>query len=123
MSDADSHMYYGEHPYTNGSYGTPTFVTSPASGQITRTVAIIKNHALAHRFEIEPRILAASFEVLHFYFIRVIGCEWGDCVYANCVTRTAAVQIVKERQMEFDTTTDPATLEELFGEDAASLAE
>jgi hypothetical protein len=32
-------------------------------------------------------------------------------------------QIVKERQMEFDTETDPDTLYELFGEDAASLAE
>jgi len=59
----------------------------------TRTVAIIKNHALAHRFDIEPRILEASFE------------------------------IVKERQMEFDTETDPETLYELFGEDAHSLAE
>jgi hypothetical protein len=29
----------------------------------TRTVAIIKNHALNHRFDIEPRILEASFEV------------------------------------------------------------
>jgi hypothetical protein len=29
----------------------------------TRTVAIIKNHALSHRFDIEPRILEASFEV------------------------------------------------------------
>jgi hypothetical protein len=32
-------------------------------------------------------------------------------------------QIVKERQMVFDTETDPETLYELFGEDAASLAE
>lgn len=29
----------------------------------TRTVAIIKNHALCHRFDIEPRILEANFEV------------------------------------------------------------
>lgn len=34
-----------------------------------------------------------------------------------------AGQIVKERQMVFDTETDPETLYELFGEDAASLAE
>lgn len=33
------------------------------------------------------------------------------------------MQIVKERQMEFDTETDPETLYELFGEDADSLAE
>ena len=32
-------------------------------------------------------------------------------------------QIVKERQMEFDTETDPETLYELFGDDAHSLAE
>lgn len=30
---------------------------------VTRTVAIIKNHALQHRFDIEPRIQEASFEV------------------------------------------------------------
>lgn len=34
-----------------------------------------------------------------------------------------SLQIVKERQMEFDTETDPETLYELFGEDADSLAE
>ncbi|KAF9444765.1 hypothetical protein P691DRAFT_307224 [Macrolepiota fuliginosa MF-IS2] len=60
---------------------------------VTRTVAIIKNHALRHRFDIEPRIQEASFE------------------------------IVKERQMEFDVETDPDALYELFGDDADSLAE
>lgn len=30
---------------------------------ITRTVAIIKNHALVHRLDIEPRITEAGFEV------------------------------------------------------------
>ena len=30
---------------------------------VTRTVAIIKTHALAHRFDIERRIQEASFEV------------------------------------------------------------
>lgn len=67
-------------------------VSSPNT-PITRTVAIIKHHALEHRFDIERRIQDASFE------------------------------IVKERQMEFDTETDPETLEELFGEDTYSLAE
>ncbi|TFK52424.1 hypothetical protein OE88DRAFT_1795516 [Heliocybe sulcata] len=66
--------------------------TSPI-GYPTRTVAIIKNHALEHRLEIEPRILEASFE------------------------------IVKERQMEFDMETDPEALYELFGDDARSFAE
>ncbi|KAI0036437.1 hypothetical protein K488DRAFT_21710, partial [Vararia minispora EC-137] len=59
----------------------------------TRTVAIIKPHALEHRFDIEQRITEASFE------------------------------IVKERQMEFDVESDPDTLYELFGEDAQSFAE
>ncbi|GLB38325.1 putative nucleoside diphosphate kinase [Lyophyllum shimeji] len=66
---------------------------SPSNYPITRTVAIIKTHALAHRFDIEPRIQEAHFE------------------------------IVKERQMEFDTETDPDTLYELFGDDAASFSE
>lgn len=34
-----------------------------------------------------------------------------------------STQIVKERQMEFDTETDPDTLYELFGEDTDALAE
>ncbi|CDO71413.1 hypothetical protein BN946_scf184909.g7 [Trametes cinnabarina] len=59
----------------------------------TRTVAIIKNHALNHRFDIELRISDAGFE------------------------------IVKERQMEFDIETDPETLFELFGSDFESFAE
>ncbi|KAM6494337.1 hypothetical protein JOM56_010698 [Amanita muscaria] len=66
---------------------------SPLHAAITRTVAIIKNHALQHRFDIERRIQEASFE------------------------------IVKERPMEFDTETDPDTLFALFGEDATSFAE
>ncbi|KAL9716647.1 hypothetical protein Ac2012v2_001098 [Leucoagaricus gongylophorus] len=63
------------------------------SAPVTRTVAIIKNHALQHRFDIEPRIQEASFE------------------------------IVKERQVEFDVETDPDALHDLFGEDAGSLGE
>ncbi|KAG6831934.1 hypothetical protein H0H92_006535 [Tricholoma furcatifolium] len=66
---------------------------SPSNIPITRTVAIIKTHALPHRFEIERRIQEAGFEIM------------------------------KERQMEFDTETDPETLYELFGEDAASFSE
>jgi hypothetical protein len=33
------------------------------------------------------------------------------------------MQIVKERQMEFDVETDPDTLVELFGDDAYSFSE
>ncbi|KAI0365750.1 hypothetical protein BV20DRAFT_720202 [Pilatotrama ljubarskyi] len=67
-------------------------LSSPLSAP-TRTVAIIKNHALNHRFDIELRISDAGFE------------------------------IVKERQMEFDIETDPDTLYELFGPDYESFAE
>ncbi|KAI0076701.1 hypothetical protein K474DRAFT_1198308 [Panus rudis PR-1116 ss-1] len=71
--------------------------TSPSSNastaKRTRTVAIIKTHALEHRFDIEPRISEAGFE------------------------------IVKERQMEFDVETDPDTMYELFGEDYVTFAE
>jgi hypothetical protein len=35
----------------------------PLSYIVTRTVAIIKTHALSHRFEIERRIQEAHFEV------------------------------------------------------------
>ncbi|KAF9267385.1 hypothetical protein L218DRAFT_894620 [Marasmius fiardii PR-910] len=78
-------------PYSNDSPATPQLPEAPQ--KLTRTVAIIKHHALPHRFDIEPRIQEASFE------------------------------IVKERQMEFDVETDPETLYELFGEDAESLGE
>ncbi|KAI0770258.1 hypothetical protein C8Q74DRAFT_1201520 [Fomes fomentarius] len=71
----------------------PGEITSSPGSPTTRTVAIIKNHALNHRFEIEPRISDAGFE------------------------------IVKERQMEFDIETDPDTLFELFGPDYESFAE
>ncbi|KAJ7644139.1 hypothetical protein FB45DRAFT_1052949 [Roridomyces roridus] len=68
-------------------------VPATPNGRVTRTVAIIKHHALDHRFDIEKRILEASFE------------------------------IVKERQMEFDLESQPEVLIELFGDDAESLGE
>jgi nucleoside diphosphate kinase len=72
----------------------PSGMSTPSSGgPITRTVAIIKNHALQARFDIEGLISEAKFE------------------------------IVKERQMEFDTETDPETLFELFGQDAECFSE
>ncbi|KAF9077815.1 hypothetical protein BDP27DRAFT_1357205 [Rhodocollybia butyracea] len=77
----------------NEASSTPAPATPQPQPKITRTVAIIKNHALGHRFDIEPRIQEASFE------------------------------IVKERQMEFDVESDPDTLYELFGDDAESFAE
>ncbi|TFK24944.1 hypothetical protein FA15DRAFT_381861 [Coprinopsis marcescibilis] len=82
----------GTYEETNGHTPQPAGYSSPHV-PITRTVAIIKHHALRYRFDIERRVQEANFE------------------------------IVKERQMEFDTETDPDTLEEIFGEDADSLAE
>ncbi|KAI0300198.1 hypothetical protein BC826DRAFT_991885 [Russula brevipes] len=76
-------------PLHHSSTPTPT---SPRANP-TRTVAVIKPHAVDHRFEIEHRITAAKFE------------------------------IVKERQMEFDMDTDPDALFELFGDDARCFAE
>ncbi|KAJ7134627.1 hypothetical protein C8R44DRAFT_771023 [Mycena epipterygia] len=81
-------------PLSPNVYAEPDAAIPPSNPNAsTRTVAIIKNHALGHRFDIERRIQEASFE------------------------------IVKERQMEFDVETDPETLYELFGEDAESLGE
>lgn len=95
-TNPDAH-YPEEHDFLPPTRATPSpeLVQSSISplSPISRTVAIIKTHALHHRFDIERRIQEASFE------------------------------IVKERQMEFDTETDPDTLYELFGEDAESLAE
>lgn len=77
-------------PLVDDVQDTPLVNGSPKT---TRTVAIIKPHALQHRFDIEHRISEAGFE------------------------------IAKERQMEIDTETDPETLLELFGEDYVSFAE
>ena len=38
-------------------------VRNPSALPRTRTVAIVKNHALPHRLDIEPRISEAGFEV------------------------------------------------------------
>ncbi|KII86797.1 hypothetical protein PLICRDRAFT_55694 [Plicaturopsis crispa FD-325 SS-3] len=104
MSDVDSPLVSPEAPRDESV--EPTYLavdaaaevassapSTPQQHTITRTVAIIKHHALQHRFDIEPRILEAGFE------------------------------IVKERQMEFDVETDPDTLYEIFGSDAESLGE
>jgi len=57
----------------------------------TRTVGIIKNHALSHRLGIERKIIDAGFD------------------------------IIKERQMEFSADSDREVLEELFGNDSRAL--
>lgn len=79
------HEHHGPH-----SSNRMQPVASP-SARLTRTVAIIKTHALEQRLDIEQRLVKANFE------------------------------IIKERQMEFDTETDPDTFFELFGDDARFL--
>ncbi|KAI0086475.1 hypothetical protein BDY19DRAFT_894627 [Irpex rosettiformis] len=71
---------------------TPRSPSSP-SARLSRTVAIIKSHALDHRFDIEQRITETGFE------------------------------IIKERQMEFDIESDPDTMLELFGSEYVSFGE
>jgi hypothetical protein len=102
-------------------------MSSPHAAGPTRTVAIIKHHALEHRFDIEARITEAGFEVsLRFsvphtcpscYTLLPLVC------IVHVLTCHASSQIVKERQMEIDVETDPDTLVELFGEDAYSFSE
>lgn len=41
-------------------------------GRCTRTVAIVKNHALEHRLEIESRMTEAGFEVSNFTLCYVL---------------------------------------------------
>ena len=49
----------------------------------TRTVAIVKNHALRHRLDIEPRIFEAGFEVretqVHLFSIGALNSSLIDC--------------------------------------------
>jgi len=75
-------------------------------------VAIIKPHAVDHRFEIEHRITEAKFEVR----LLLSTHRPASLIFPK-------LQILKERQMEFDMETDPDALFELFGEDARSFAE
>ena len=53
------------------------------SAPVTRTVAIIKNHALQHRFDIEPRIQEASFEVC----LTHLSCHLVRCLAASVSDR------------------------------------
>ncbi|KAH0832325.1 hypothetical protein J3R83DRAFT_13338 [Lanmaoa asiatica] len=97
LSPVDHSNFYDDHGHVSSTLLQPRDLdhvhSSPSPSTLTRTVAIIKTHALEQRLEIEPRILEANFE------------------------------IVKERQMEFDTETDPETFDELFGDDARFLGD
>lgn len=58
----DEHLQYDHEP--PAVHPPPLLLrTSSSTTTVTRTVAIIKTHALNHRFEIEKRIQEASFEV------------------------------------------------------------
>ncbi len=68
MSESPTHQYqYGDEGldqnYEQETHAVSRSRTSTGATAMTRTVAIIKTHALNHRFEIERRIQEASFEV------------------------------------------------------------
>ncbi|KAJ3747195.1 hypothetical protein DFH05DRAFT_1392857 [Lentinula detonsa] len=71
-SDAPFNFQHEETVFADNEESSVPLAPATPQPKITRTVAIIKNHALGHRFDIESKIQEASFE------------------------------IVKERQMEFD---------------------
>lgn len=73
------------------AFQQPSTAPGTPNSKKTRTLAIIKPHALRHRLTIEPRILEAGFE------------------------------IIKERMMQFDSDSDRDYLDELFGADAETL--
>jgi hypothetical protein len=72
--------------------GEPSPSSTPLRAKAkTRTLAILKPHALKHRGTIEPRLTEAGFD------------------------------IIKERMMQFDTDSDMDYLTELFGEDSVTI--
>jgi len=79
----------------------------------TRTVALIKNHALHHRLDIEPLICEAGFDVR----------QPPAPTPSRRAESISLRQIVKERQMEFDMVSDPEIMYDLFGEDAVCFTE
>ena len=93
--------------------------------RITRTVAIIKNHALKYRLTIERRIEEAGFEVrsLHNSLLLFLPTAPDSMQQPNPLTLYNSPQIVKERQMEFADNSDKEFLDELFGIDSDSLFE
>ncbi len=63
----------GDAPYDGSRSGHST------PGKVTRTVAIIKNHALEHRFDIERQIQEASFEVRPSGSEEALNAPYIDC--------------------------------------------
>ena len=64
MSESPTHQYqYGDEGLGQNQQAVPRSRTSTGATTMTRTVVIIKTHALNHRFDIERRIQEASFEV------------------------------------------------------------
>lgn len=67
LTDRNEDLVAGLDPLSLSQERSPSLSpmgTMSRQVPVTRTVAIIKNHALQHRFDIEPRIQEASFEVL-----------------------------------------------------------
>jgi hypothetical protein len=60
-----------EEIYRDEGYLTPDLRQSTSKQPLTRTVAIIKPHALQHRFDIEHRIQEAGFEVREHFTIEI----------------------------------------------------
>lgn len=129
---------YDDHGLAPNAQNSGHAHSSPSLSTLTRTVAIIKTHALEQRLEIEPRILEANFEVSDqfqpFQVFPVKPIYFQTCIplprgladppsMTDMGTYQIYSQIVKERQMEFDTETDPETFYELFGDDARFLGE
>ena len=69
--------------------GSPVQSESPLEGyssppgKRTRTVAIVKNHALDHRFDIESRMLEAGFEVRSSFALSIEMLIW-SMVFRLC---------------------------------------
>ena len=63
FTDHSEDLVAGLDSLSLGQERSPSLSPMGRPVPVTRTVAIIKNHALQHRFDIEPRIQEASFEV------------------------------------------------------------
>lgn len=63
LTDQSEDLVAGLDPLSLSQERLPSLSPMGRQVPVTRTVAIIKNHALQHRFDIEPRIQEASFEV------------------------------------------------------------
>ena len=82
MSESPTHQYqYGDEGLDQqAALAVSGLRTSTGATTMTRTVAIIKTHALNHRFDIERRIQEASFEVSAVGFLMLVELD-GEHVF------------------------------------------